>query len=148
MTALPKLDSVNTRCSPRPWAQVRAPRYFTDSRDLDAVVSGLRTAREIGNAPALAPWRAQEVFPGTDAHDDEQLRASALKNLRTYFHYAGTCRIGTDETTAVVDPELRVHGVDGLRVVDASVMPTPVSANTNATVHAIAERAAEFLRRR
>lgn len=124
------------------------PRYFTDSRDLDAVVSGLRTAREIGNAPALAPWRAQEVFPGTDAHDDEQLRASALKNLRTYFHYAGTCRIGTDETTAVVDPELRVHGVDGLRVVDASVMPTPVSANTNATVHAIAERAAEFLRRR
>ncbi|WP_371645357.1 GMC oxidoreductase [Streptomyces mirabilis] len=79
--------------------------------------------------------------------DDEQGTAYLHKNLRTYSHYAGTCRIGTDET-AVVDPKLRVRGVSGLRVADASVMPSSVSANTNATVYAIAERAADLVRPR
>ena len=67
------------------------------------------------------------------------------ETVRSYHHYAGTCRIGSGEDAAV-DTDLRVHGVLGLRVVDASVMPSPVSANTNATVYAIAERAVDLLR--
>ncbi|MEU2715686.1 GMC family oxidoreductase N-terminal domain-containing protein [Streptomyces sp. NPDC007205] len=121
------------------------PQYYTDIRDIDAMVRGLRIAREMGNAPALAPWRAQEALPGTDAQDDEHLRTYLRENLRNYCHYAGTCRIGTNET-AVVDTDLRVQGIQGLRLADASVMPTAVSANTNATVYAIAERAADLLR--
>ncbi|MEU1441658.1 GMC family oxidoreductase [Streptomyces mirabilis] len=123
------------------------PRYYTDSRDVAAMVGGLRTAREIGNAPALSDWRGEEALPGPAVHDDEQWTAYLHKNLRTYSHHAGTCRIGTDET-AVVDPKLRVRGVSGLRVADASVMPSSVSANTNATVYAIAERAADLVRPR
>lgn len=73
------------------------------------------------------------------------MRAYLRRNLRSYGHYAGTCRIGVDDD-AVVDTDLRVHGITGLRVADASVMPSPVSANTNATVYAIAERAADLIR--
>ncbi|MFD8651698.1 GMC family oxidoreductase [Streptomyces mirabilis] len=123
------------------------PRYYTDRRDVAAMAGGLRTAREIGNAPALTNWRGEEALPGPAVHDDEQWTAYLHKNLRTYSHHAGTCRIGTDET-AVVDPKLRVRGVSGLRVADASVMPSSVSANTNATVYAIAERAADLVRPR
>ncbi|MGV9935222.1 GMC family oxidoreductase [Streptomyces olivaceoviridis] len=123
------------------------PRYYTDPRDVDALVSGLRTVREIGQSEALAEWRGEESLPGPDAQDDESLRAYIRRNIRTYSHYSGTCRMGTDDT-AVVDPQLRVRGVEGLRVADASVMPTIVSANTNATVYAIAERAADLLRTR
>jgi choline dehydrogenase-like flavoprotein len=121
------------------------PQYYTDSRDLDPMISGLRMAREIGSAPALDPWRAEEALPGADAQDDEHLRGYVRKNLRAYSHYAGTCRMGTNDT-AVVDPDLRVRGIDRLRVADASVMPALVSANTNATVYATAERAADLLR--
>jgi choline dehydrogenase-like flavoprotein len=91
------------------------------------------------------PWRGEETLPGTDVRDARQLRGYLRQNIRSYNHYAGTCRIGVDES-AVVDSELRVYGVDGLRVADASVMPSPVSANTNATVYAIAERAVELIR--
>jgi choline dehydrogenase len=126
-------------------APVIDPRYYTDTRDLDIMVTGLRMAREIGDAPALAPWRAAEALPGVDVRDEDDLRAYPRRNIRSYSHYAGTCRIGADET-AVVDTELRVHGISGLRVADASVMPSPVSANTNATVYAIAERAADLIR--
>ncbi|MFF4693191.1 GMC family oxidoreductase [Streptomyces sp. NPDC001307] len=128
-------------------ALVVDPRYYTDPRDVDALVRGLRTVREIGRTEALAEWRGEEALPGADAQDDEALRAYVRRNIRTYAHYSGTCRMGTDDT-AVVDPQLRVRGVEGLRVADASVMPTIVSANTNATVYAIAERAAELLRTR
>lgn len=121
------------------------PRYYSDARDLEMMTVGLRVAREIGAAPALAPWRDREALPGAPARNEEALRAYLRKNLRSYSHYAGTCRIGFDQA-AVVDSELRVHGVTGLRVADASAMPSPVSANTNATIYAIAERAADLLR--
>ncbi|MEU1618978.1 GMC family oxidoreductase N-terminal domain-containing protein [Streptomyces sp. NPDC005722] len=121
------------------------PRYYADVRDLDTMARGLDAAREIAADPALADWYGEEVLPGPDTTGATELRAYLRRNLRSYNHYAGTCRIGTD-AYAVVDPQLRVRGVDGLRVADASVMPAPVSANTNATVHAIAERAAELLR--
>ncbi|MFF4837976.1 GMC family oxidoreductase [Streptomyces sp. NPDC001315] len=126
-------------------ALVVDPRYYTDPRDVDALVHGLRVVRAIGETEALADWRDEEALPGAGVEDDEALRAYVRRNIRSYSHYSGTCRMGTDEG-AVVDPELRVRGVEGLRVADASVMPTIVSANTNATVYAIAERAAELLR--
>jgi choline dehydrogenase len=126
-------------------APVIDPSYYTEPHDLEAVAAGLRAARTIGGAPALDPWRGDEVLPGPDVDGDDSLRAYAQTNLRTYSHYAGTCRIGLAED-GVVDTDLRVHGISGLRVADASVMPSPISANTNATVFAIAERAAALLR--
>jgi choline dehydrogenase len=126
-------------------APVVAPGYLTDPRDLDAIIRGLKIALNIPRARALKPWLAREIAPGPDARDDAALRAYATAAVLSCNHPVGTCRIGTDDL-AVVDPELRVHGVSGLRVADASVMPSIVSANTNATVYAIAERAAELLR--
>jgi choline dehydrogenase len=125
-------------------APLIAPRYYSDSRDITAMIGGLQAARAIGAAPALAPWRSAEVLPGPGERDQAALTEYLSRNLRSYSHYAGTCPIGTGEL-AVVDEELRVRGVDGLRVADASVMPSPVSANTNATVYAIAERAADLI---
>jgi choline dehydrogenase len=121
------------------------PNYYADPRDLDAMTAGLRAARKIGGAPSLDRWRDHEVLPGAPLEDDASLRSYLLNNLRSYSHYGGTCRIG-DSDDGVVDSDLRVHGVTGLRVADASVMPAPVSANTNATVYAIAERAAALIR--
>jgi choline dehydrogenase len=121
------------------------PNYYADPRDLDAMTAGLRAARRIGGGPSLDRWRDREALPGAAVEDDASLRAYLLKNIRSYSHYGGTCRIG-DSDDGVVDSDLRVHGVTGLRVADASVMPAPVSANTNATVYAIAERAAALIR--
>jgi choline dehydrogenase len=93
----------------------------------------------------MEAWRGEEVIPGPDVSSDEQLLAYLRQSLGTYFHPAGTCRMGTGPE-AVTDNELRVRGVDGLRVVDASVMPSLPTANPNATVLAIAEKAAELIR--
>jgi choline dehydrogenase len=121
------------------------PAYYTDPRDLDIVVAGLRIAREIGAAPALAPWCGVEALPGSGMGSQQSPRTFVRTNIRSYSHYAGTCAIGTDEQS-VVDPSLHVHGISNLRIADAPVMPSPISANTNATVYAIAERAAELIR--
>ena len=121
------------------------PAYYTDQRDLDIVVAGLRIAREIGAAPALTAWCDREALPGPEVRGEENMRSYVRANIRSYSHYAGTCAIGTDERS-VVDTSLHVHGISNLRVADASVMPSPISANTNATVYAIAERAAELIR--
>ncbi|GAB2843560.1 FAD-dependent oxidoreductase [Actinoallomurus bryophytorum] len=120
------------------------PAYLADERDLERLVTGLRLAREIGAAPALADWRDEEISPGPSLRSDDDLRDYVRRSVSTYFHLTGTCGMGTGEM-AVVDPRLRVRGVEGLRVADASVMPAIVSANTNATVLAIAERAAAWL---
>jgi choline dehydrogenase len=120
------------------------PNYYADPRDLHTLAAGLRAAREIGRAAALDQWRGEEVLPGPDADDDASLRAYLRRNLSTYAHPGGTCRIGTDGH-AVVGTDLRVRGISGLRVADASVMPSAPSANTNATVYAIAERAASLI---
>jgi choline dehydrogenase len=122
-------------------APVVDPRYLSDPRDVQAMVAGLKIAREIGRATALAPWRAAEALPGPGADTDDALRHYANQAMGSYFHPVGTCRIGTGDMS-VVDPELRVHGITGLRIADGSVMPSIVSGNTNATVYAIAERAA------
>ncbi|WP_405983625.1 GMC family oxidoreductase [Streptomyces sp. NBC_00872] len=123
------------------------PDYLGDSRDIETMTTGLRVARRIGAADALGAWRDEEVLPGPGITDDEDAVRDYLgRSLLVYYHYVGTCRIGPDGTTAVVDPELRVRGVTGLRVADASVMPSIVCSNTNAGVYAIAERAAALIK--
>ncbi|WP_433285185.1 GMC family oxidoreductase [Pseudonocardia sp. CA-142604] len=120
------------------------PNYLADERDVERMVVGVRRAREVGEAKAFSPWRDRELLPGSDVRDDAACREFVRRSVTTYFHPVGTCRIGVDDG-AVVDPELRVRGVEGLRVADASVMPVIVSANTNATTLAIAERAAVLM---
>ena len=120
------------------------PNYLGVERDVDVMAAGLAIARQIGQAQALSGWRGTEMQPGSDVDAADSVRDYLKRSLVVYFHYAGTCRVGTDEM-AVVDLDLRVHGIDGLRVADASIMPSSISANTNATVYAIAERAAELI---
>ena len=120
------------------------PAYFAESQDLDLMIVGMRRALQIAQAEALKPWRGPVVEPDFDPADKEACRAYIRRSAGPYFHPVGTCRMGTDKR-AVVNPQLRVNGIDGLRVADASVMPTIVSANTNATVLAIAERAATLI---
>jgi choline dehydrogenase len=122
------------------------PNYLSDLRDIDTLVAGLELARGIGRATALDPWRDAEVHPGPDARSGDTLRAYLRTALQTYHHPVGTCRIGDDDT-AVLDTELRVRGISGLRVADASVMPSIVSGNTMASVYGIAERAASLLQK-
>ncbi|MGW1770235.1 GMC family oxidoreductase [Streptomyces sp. NPDC002104] len=125
-------------------APVVDPGYLSDDRDLEVMRRGLAIARRIGEADAFADWRGREAVPGSGTNA-ESVDEFIRKATGPYFHFTGTCRMGTD-ADAVVDPaDLRVHGIAGLRVADASVMPSIPSANTNATVYAIAERAAELL---
>jgi choline dehydrogenase len=126
-------------------APVLDPRYLSDSRDFDVFVAGLNAARQIGQASPLAAWCGEEVVPGPGVSDENSLRAFLRASLESYYHYVGTCRIGADEM-AVVDTDLRVRGIAGLRIADASVMPSIPSANTQPTVLAIAERAAALIR--
>jgi choline dehydrogenase len=121
------------------------PNYYSDPHDLEVMTAGLRVARRIGAADALEPWRGREVFPGSEVRDDESMREYLRRSLRTYSHQVGSCQMGTNDL-AVVDTDLHVRGIEGLRVADASVMPSIVSANTNATVYAIAERAVDLIR--
>jgi choline dehydrogenase len=121
------------------------PGYLTDEADLDVLVAGLRQAREIAARGPLAGLLAGEHAPGERLADERQLRAWVRANLTTIFHPAGSCAMGGD-ADAVCDPELRVRGVEGLRVVDASVMPAVPRGNTNAPTIAIAERAADLIR--
>ena len=116
------------------------PNYFGDDRDMAGMLTALRVAREIGSSPAFDDWRDGEALPGPDVQDETELRDYLRRDTDPYYHTVGTCRIGTDPA-AVVDPQLRVRGIDRLRVADASVMPTVPGANTYATVLAIAERA-------
>jgi choline dehydrogenase len=121
------------------------PNYLGDPADVDRLLAGLRMAREIGSHDSLKMWNDGEVFPGPDRLDDDVLIEFLRMSVMPHFHPVGTCRMGSDGA-AVVDLQLRVRGVEGLRVADASVMPSIVSANTNATVLAIAERAAVLIR--
>ncbi|MFJ9365168.1 GMC family oxidoreductase [Nocardia sp. NPDC101769] len=122
------------------------PGYFTAAADVEAAIAGIEAAREIAGSAALAGWGATEVAPGLDVTDEAVLRDYARRNFGSYCHPVGTCAMGEDESS-VVNSELRVHGLEGLRIADGSVIPAIPSANTNATVYAIAERAADLLRR-
>ena len=118
--------------------------FLSAEDDQRIVVECVRKSRAIFASRAMAPWNVREVKPGSDVRTPDEVIAYARQNGRTGMHFAGTCRMGSDDT-AVVDPELRVRGVSGLRVVDASVMPNCTVGNINATVVAMAEKAADLI---
>lgn len=118
--------------------------FFSHPEDEKVLVNGLRQVRKIMSAPAFDAYRGEEIHPGTDAITDEQLLEKAKLRLGTVFHPVGTCKMGNDDM-AVVNYQLKVHGIDGLRVVDASIMPQLISGNTNAPTMAIAEKAADMI---
>ncbi len=120
--------------------------YLSASRDQEIAVRALRQARQIMSATALRRFSPQEILPGPEAQDDASLLARARDIATTIFHPVGTCKMG-DDPMSVVDSELRVHGLAGLRVVDASIMPRLVSGNTASPVVMIAEKTADAIRR-
>jgi choline dehydrogenase len=127
------------------------PGYLSDVADLSALAVGVRMARDYGTAAPMSKICVQELAPGDGAHTDHEMRDYIRANIASTYHPAGTCAMGGDLARSatgydsVVDPLLRVRGVNGLRVVDASVMPTLPRGNTNAPTIAIAERAADLI---
>ncbi|WP_428827931.1 GMC family oxidoreductase [Azonexus sp. IMCC34842] len=120
------------------------PNYLASEKDRRALLDGLRHARRIAAQPSLARHIEVENLPGQQTESDEALLEFARQTGKTLYHPVGTCRMGHD-SLAVVDNQLRVHGLDGLRVIDASVMPTLISGNTNGPTIMIAERAADLI---
>jgi choline dehydrogenase len=118
--------------------------YLAHEQDRKHTVAAIRLARRIMEQPALASWIVRETRPSVQAQSDDELLAYVRGIAQTSYHPVGSCRMGSDPDS-VVDARLRVRGVTGLRVADASVMPTMPSANTNAPAMMIGDRAARFL---
>lgn len=124
-----------------------APRYLSTDEDRTVAADSLRLTRRIVSMPALAPYQPREYLPGIQYQTDDELAAAAGAVGTTIFHPVGTCRMGAEEQPdAVVDTRLRVQGIARLRVVDASIMPTITSGNTNAPTVMIAEKGADMMR--
>ena len=121
------------------------PNYWAEPEDLDISLRGLEMAREILRQPALSTYLRREVLPGPDIRSRDALRNYAFRMAKTDHHPVGTCRMGRD-AMAVVTPDLRVRGLDGLRICDSSVMPSIPSSNTNAPTIMIAEKASDMIR--
>jgi choline dehydrogenase-like flavoprotein len=128
------------------------PRIITNTLsapdDVTSLVAGMRLAREIANQSPLREKVVKEIKPGPGALDDEELAADLRRRLMLIYHPVGTCRMSDSGSDAVVDSQLRVHGVNGLRVVDASIMPIIPGGNTNAPTIMVAEKAADLIRGR
>jgi choline dehydrogenase-like flavoprotein len=127
-------------------APVIDPKFFSDEEDLEALLRAMKFSRRLISAPAFGPHRGEEVVPGDKVREDDELRKFIRNSAATVFHPVGTCRMGSDPRS-VVDPMLRVRGVDGLRVIDASIMPTIIGGNTNAPTIMIAEKGADMILR-
>jgi choline dehydrogenase-like flavoprotein len=127
------------------------PRILTNTlaepEDMASLVAGVKLAREIASTGPLAEAAAREIYPGPGVDDDADIEAFVRQHVDLLYHPVGTCKMGTDDA-AVLDPQLRVRGIDGLRVVDASVMPQIPGGNTNAPTIMIAERAADLIKTR
>ena len=118
--------------------------FFSAQLDCDVTIEALRTARRIMTAPALDGIVTDETVPGIDLDKDDELLDWVKRNAETTYHPFGTCKMGNDPM-AVVDDQLRVHGLTGLRVADASIMPTLTSGNTNAPSIMIGEKASRMM---
>jgi choline dehydrogenase len=141
----PKSRGTVTLQSPDPHAKpLIDPNLFAEPEDFEPLLRALGIARRILGAPAFERFGAVEVLPGADVEDEDALRDYIRRITVTVHHPVSTCRMGPDPES-VVDPELRVRGVAGLRIADASVFPTIVTGNTNATVVAVAEKAADLI---
>lgn len=125
-------------------------RYFTDPEGHDerVMLAGIKLAREVARQPALKPWIKRELAPGPSVTADAELSEYARRTANTVYHPAGTCRMGAaDDRDAVVDPELKVRGLERLRVADASVFPSMIGVNPNITCMMIGEKAADLILR-
>ena len=121
--------------------------YLTAELDRRVIVAGMKLARRIMASEPLSQYYAYEDFPGPNVQSDDEFLASAKQRGTTTFHPGCTCRMGpADAKWAVVDDQLRVHGLEGLRVVDASIMPRMISANLNASTLMIADKASDLIR--
>jgi choline dehydrogenase len=136
--------SLRLRSANPAWAPAIDAGYLTEPQDVDALVRGVEQVRDIASGGPLAAVLADEFSPGGNVHRRDDLRRSVRQTLESLYHPVSSCRMGADDS-AVVDSTLRVRGLDGLRVVDASVMPTLVRGNTNAPTIMIAERAADLI---
>lgn len=121
------------------------PNVLVTDYDVQTLVTSVKQMREIAKQVALQEWRGREVYPGEDKQTDEQIADYVRSAVVSYHHQVGTCSMGSGPT-AVVDHELKVHGIQGVRVVDASIMPMVVSGNTNAPTIMIAEKAADMIK--
>jgi choline dehydrogenase len=121
------------------------PNFLAEEMDRQTGVAGMKIARRVMENAAMNKYRAFEMNPGPKVQTDEEWLEFARNNGQTTYHVIGTCKMGND-SMAVVDDQLRVRGVAGLRVVDASIMPTMVSGNTNAAVIMIAEKGADMIK--
>ncbi|MFS2107221.1 GMC family oxidoreductase, partial [Ralstonia sp. Ralssp135] len=140
-----RLASADTREAP-----LIDPRFLSDPDDMNGMLAGFRAVKSIFAQRPLADLGGRELYSGNirgDGSDDEAVRALIRQHADTIYHPVGTCKMGSaDDDMAVVDPELRVRGLTGLRVIDGSVMPTLIGGNTNAPIIMIAERAADLMR--
>lgn len=131
--------------SPDPFAAPAIrPNFLATEEDRRAIVEGMKIARRIVEEAPMDRFREGELTPGAECRTDAEWLDFARRDGQTIYHICGTCRMGTDEF-AVTDPSLKVHGIDGLRIADASIMPTMVSGNTQAAVFMIAEKAADLI---
>jgi choline dehydrogenase len=119
--------------------------YLSREADLQTLIEGVKLARDLGQTKAFAPFYQEEIMPGPGVQSDKEIADYLRNNVESIYHPVGACKMGHDDL-AVVDEQLRVRGVEGLRVVDASIMPTIVNANTNAPTIMIAEKGADLLR--
>ncbi|MHA1553208.1 MAG: GMC family oxidoreductase [Alphaproteobacteria bacterium] len=120
------------------------PNFVADPRDLKTSAQGVRISREIMNQPAMAKYVKREHFPGDEVKSQADLEAYAQQFGRTSYHPVGTCKMGTDDM-AVVDPQTRVHGLEGIRICDSAIMPSLIGSNTNAATIMIAEKASDII---
>ena len=123
------------------------PNYFSDPRDIKVISRGIRRMRQALSSPVLEPYIKDEVQPGTAIQSDEDLENEIRRNATTAYHQCGTCAMGGDPSS-VLDPTLKVRGVDGLRVADGSIIPTILNANMQAPIIMIGEKAAALIRNR
>ncbi len=121
------------------------PNYLSTQKDIDEVIQGSRLMRRIMQAPALKGITVEEVLPGPAIESDEQMLQYFRENSGSIYHLCGSCAMGADEQKSVVDKRLKVHGLDGLRIVDASIFPNVTSGNTHAAVLMVAEKGADLI---
>jgi choline dehydrogenase len=121
------------------------PNYLAEEEDVRELLVGARFLRRLAGTKALSGAIAQELKPGSATHTDDELIADIRARSYSVFHPVGTCRMGPDPDNAVVDARLKVHGIDGLRVVDASIFPLITSGNTNAPAIMVGEKGAALI---
>ncbi|MFB2773234.1 GMC family oxidoreductase [Pelatocladus sp. BLCC-F211] len=137
--------SINLRSINPLEAPIIQPNYLEKEADLEVLVAGVKLSRQLAKMPAFDSYRGEELVPGLQVQNDEEIRAYIRDTVESLYHPVGTCKMGND-SMAVVNSQLQVHGVQGLRVVDASIMPSIIGGNTNAPTIMIAEKAADLIK--